>query len=80
MASAILGAGCDASSELELRRRSRLNLVPVIADLRLVGHNLIEVVGFLDEDVASDFKLAQQYGLQAHKFEHREEGADQRSL
>src|ERR1700761_4652406 len=58
----------------------RRGLTPVVADAALVGHDLVEVVCFFDEDVAEGFGLAEQDGLQAYQLQHGEEGADQGAL
>src|SRR6201996_1505274 len=59
---------------------SRRGLTPVVADATLVGHDLVEVVGLFDEDVAERFGLAEQNGLQTDELQHGEEGADEGAL
>lgn len=44
---------------------------PVVAGLDLVGEDLVEGIGFLDEDVAVLNRLVQQHRLQAYQLQHR---------
>ena len=43
-----------------------LGLAPVVAGLRLIGEDLIESVGLLNQDVALHHGLMQQNSLQPH--------------
>ncbi len=68
-------ASCGATDA-----RDDCPLPPIVAQALLVRKHLVELIGFLNQDVPKFARLMQQHRLQAHQLQHRQEHADQRPL